>query len=399
MIILRRIMKKLVSVVLSLIILAACTEKQENILNYEVRIINGIANIINDNTPSVSVEELNINLKKVLEINGTDSVNDHFRSASYFTVDDNGNIYIFDESDLKISKFDKNGKFQFDFGGSGTGPGEFQGVMGMGCLKDTMFVIDTPVKKFNRFSTDGKFINSSIIPAFISLYNDIFCKNGLLWISRLSFKRSEGGVEFHKIIESRESSLKRVAVFDSSSTDYPPKDLKGELLITKTAAVIDSIMYIANKGDFFDYRIEVRDPQNNLKRVIRKKYARLKVTDPEKDAVKEKYTLLNDPDMSNEDIAERINSYDYKPAIRWIYTDKNDRLWVEESRTIEDPDDTRMKFSIFENGVYLNSILLNFGTNSNLSFYDVLSAGSIRFIGEKIYVLDKNENRLSVYEY
>ncbi len=76
-------MKKLISVVLCLIILAACTKKQENILNYEVKNINGIENIINDNTPSVSVEELNINLKKVLEINGTDSLNDYFRSACY----------------------------------------------------------------------------------------------------------------------------------------------------------------------------------------------------------------------------------------------------------------------------------------------------------------------------
>jgi len=210
-------MKKLISVVLCLIILAACTKKQENILNYEVKNINGIENIINDNTPSVSVEELNINLKKVLEINGTDSLNDYFRSASYFTVDRKENIYISDSHDLKIHKFDKYGKHLLTFGGNGTGPGEFQFIMGIGSLNDTLFVIDTPVKKFNRFSSDGIFLNSSIMPSFISLYNDIFCRNGLLWIRRLSFKRSESGAEFYKIIESRESSLKRVI------TDLPEK--------------------------------------------------------------------------------------------------------------------------------------------------------------------------------
>jgi len=391
-------MKKLISVVLILIILAACTKKQENILNYEVRIINGIENIINDNKPSVPVEDLNVNLKKVLEINGIDSLNNYFRSASHFAVDGEGNIYISDSHDLKIHKFDKFGKHILAFGGSGTGPGEFQFIMGIGCLNDTLFVIDTPVKKFNRFISDGIFLNSSIMPSFISLYNDIFCKNELLWISRLSFKRLEDRAEFHKIIESRESSLKRVAVFDSSSTDYPPKELIGELSITKDFSVTDSTVYIADKGDFFDYRIEVRDLQNKLTRVIRKKHTRLKIAD------KEIEFLINElkkefPDITEEELKEYRTLNGFKPAIRWIYTDKNDRLWVEESRTIEDPDDTRLKFSIFENGIYLNSILLDFGTRENINFYDVSSAGSIRFIGEKIYVLDKNENRLTVYVY
>lgn len=391
-------MKSITTIIFTAIILISCTSEPENILNYEVKLINGIENIINDNTPSVPVEELNINLKKVLEINGIDSVNILFTQPKYFTDDGKGNIFIFDESDYNIHKFDSKGNYLLEFGGEGTGPGEFRGIMGLCCLNDTIFAIDTPQKKMNRFDLNGKFINSSIMPGFFSLYNRIFAAQGLLWIQRLSFKRLENKAEMHKIVEARQSSLKRIAVYDSSSTDYPLKDLKGELLISKTAAVTDSTVYIADKGDFFDYKIEVRDPQNNLKRVIRKKYARLKITD------KEIEFLINElkkefPDVTEEELKEYRTLNDYKPAIRWIYTDKNDRLWVEESRTIEDPGDTRMKFSIFENGVYLNSILLDFGTATNLSFYDVLSSGSIRFINDKIYVLDKDENRLSVFEY
>jgi hypothetical protein len=388
-------MKKLINFVLILIILAACTKKQENILNYEVKNINSIENIINDNTPSVPVEELNINLKKVLEINGIDSVNILFTQPKYFTDDGKGNIFIFDESDYNIHKFDSKGNYLLEFGGEGTGPGEFQYCMGMCCLEDTLFVIDTPVKKMNRFSLEGKFINSSIMPAFTSLYNRIFTAQRFLWIQRMSFKRFEDKVEMHKIVEARESSLHRVSILDSSSIDWPPKDIKGELSVSKDIATNDSSIFLADKGDLYNYEIKEYGLNFKLNRVIKKKFSRMKVTDKEKDIALAEFTKTN-PDFNPE---RYLKDHDYKPAIRWIFTDKYNRLWVEESRPLDSYDDKRTKFSIFKDGIYQNSILLDIGINNNWFTYDVMSYGKVQFINDKIYVLDKDENRLYVFEY
>jgi len=385
-------------ILLSTILFLSCSSGPEKITNYEIKSINGIENIINDNKPSVTVEEMNISLKKTLEINGNDSDKTYFTNAKYFTVNSNYDIYVFDDSDYMIHRFDKNGKHVSAFGGKGTGPGEFQFVMGMCCLEDTLFVVDTPVKKMNRFDLDGKFINSSNMPAFTSLYNRIFTARCLMWIQRLSFKRITDKVEMHKVVEARESSLHRIAILDSSSIDYPPKDIKGELSVSKDVAVSDSSIFIADKGEFFKYEIKEYDSSFKLKRVIRKKYSRLKVTDYENNIAIEELKN-NNIGITDEEITDYISHHDYKPAIRWIYTDKYGRLWVEESRTLNSIDDSKMKFSIFRNGIYLNSVLFDLGIKSVWLTYDLQSYGRIQFLGNYIYILNTNNNNLSIYEY
>lgn len=390
-------MRNLFAVIIILLLISCTSEKIENKkeLNYQIKTINGIENIINDNSPSVPVEKLNIDLKKVFEINGEDSTEIYFTIPKYFTVDGKGNIYIFDESDLSISKFNSKGKFMLEFGREGTGPGEYKGIMGLCCLNDTIFAIDTPQKKMNRFDLNGKFINSSIMPGFFSLYNRIFAAQGLLWIQRLSFKRLENKAEMHKIVEARQSSLNRIAILDSSFIDYPPKDIKGELNISKDIAATDSFIYIADKGELNKYEIKVYDNSYKLKMIIKKKFSRMKVTDKEKDIALAEFKKTN-PDFDPE---RYLKDHDYKPAIRWIFTDKYDRLWVEESRDIDSYDDKRTKFSIFKDGVYQNSILLDIGINNNWFTYDVMSYGKVQFIGDYIFVLNQDDNKLIVWKY
>jgi hypothetical protein len=382
------------------IFIISCTSRPENKPNYVINIINGVENIINNNEPSIPVDDMKINFKATLTVNGTSDSTDtsSFRTLSYFTVDLKGNIYIFDENLNKVFKFDNLGKFVTTFGRRGAGPGEFIAVGGITCLNDTLFIVDSPVKKMNRFDTEGNFLNTSMIPGTPSLYNNFCTVNGMLLMQRLSIKKNENNLEMYKLTEIRESNLKKLALFDSSYIEYPPQTVKEELSISRAIAADKNYFYIADKGDFFDYKIKVLNRNGEKQKIIKKKFSRLKIS--EKELNQNIADLLDNGLLESKNDSEEYKlQTDYKPSIRWIFCDKLGRLWVNESRLIEDPADKRMKFSIFENGIYLNSILLNLDVTDPNMIYDVLSTRDLQFLGNKIYALNRNENRLTVYEY
>ncbi|MDA3837478.1 MAG: 6-bladed beta-propeller [Candidatus Delongbacteria bacterium] len=393
-------MKNLI-VLFTLIILISCSKKPEAQLNYEIKVKDGIEHIINENRPSVPVEDLKIDLKISFVINGMDTLDVnkcYFSKVTYFTVDSKDNIFIYDESKVKVNKFDNAGNYIQNFGGSGTGPGEFRYAMGLACLNDTILVFDTNSRKLNKFNTDGKFYGTSVMNSKVSLFNKLYVANENIWCHRLSFKRDGDDLEMYKLIEIRDNHFNVLTVIDSSSIEYPPKSVKEELSISKAIAVSKDQIYMTDKGDCFTFKISVLNESGDLQKVIRKKFARMKISDKEKE--------LNTKEMQSkgfleteEHLEEYLKILDYKPAIRWIHVDKYDRLWVNESRHIEDPSDNRMKFSIFKDGIYLNSALLDLDVTEPNFINDVLYGNDLVFTNSKIYAMNTSENRITVYEY
>lgn len=392
---------KYIITLFALIILISCSKKEAEKLNYEIKIKDGIEHIINEDRPSVAVENLKVNLKKSFVINGTDSLDiekSYFTKPKYFTVDSKDNIYIFDASNNIISKFDNTGKFVTSFGGEGNGPGEFDFVMGMACLKDTIIAMDTPVRKLNKFDTNGKFIETRTMGAFTSLFQKIFTANGKIWCQRMSFKRYEDHVEMYKLIEIRDSKFNQITLLDSSSLDWPPKDIKGENSVSKCVAVNKENIYMADKGELYKYEVKVLKENGELQQVIKRKFSRLRRSAKERDLIVEE-AQKKGKKRDNEKLEDYLAETNIKPAIRWIYLDKYDRLLVNESRNIENHEDKRLMFSFFKDGIFLNSILLEIDVTYPNLVFDVISYNDIIFIHDKIYAMNTHENRITVYEY
>jgi len=88
--------------------------------------------------------------------------NQQFYKASDLTVDEEGNIYILDSGNNRVQVFDANGDFKFSFGKAGKGPGEFSSRLSAIKYLDDGFlwVVDYQYRRVNKFSKDGKFIDS-----------------------------------------------------------------------------------------------------------------------------------------------------------------------------------------------------------------------------------------------
>lgn len=82
-------------------------------------------------------------------------------SVSGVDVDMNGRVYLADRNRAKVHVYDPDGSYQFSFGGSGEGPGEFTGVSQPILYKDRIYVLDVMQQRISEFDpADGRFIRS-----------------------------------------------------------------------------------------------------------------------------------------------------------------------------------------------------------------------------------------------
>jgi len=94
---------------------------------------------------------------------GTDAT--HFNMPSSVLVAPNGDVFVGDghggESNNRIVKFDKTGKFLMEWGVKGSGPGQFDGPHTMAMdSQGRLFVGNRNNNRIDLFTQDGKFIES-----------------------------------------------------------------------------------------------------------------------------------------------------------------------------------------------------------------------------------------------
>ena len=100
----------------------------------------------------------NVFLEKVGEISGK-TVNSLGRIAN-IKIGNNGDIYILDVSDNKITVLDSTGRYKFSFGKKGNAPGEMLAPRQMGIGNDNhIFISDIYAHRIDIFDSTGKYVN------------------------------------------------------------------------------------------------------------------------------------------------------------------------------------------------------------------------------------------------
>ena len=83
-----------------------------------------------------------------------------FKFPAMIISDKNSNIYIVDQHNHRIQKFDKEGNFILMWGKPGSGPGEFNFPYGIALdSKGDIYVTDMNNNRIQKFSPDGEFIS------------------------------------------------------------------------------------------------------------------------------------------------------------------------------------------------------------------------------------------------
>jgi|SRR5215212_6345718 len=86
-----------------------------------------------------------------------------FHNAKGIAVGTNGDLYVVDSGNDRIQRFDKFGRFMHDWGGFGTGNGQFNSPTGIAVDVHSNFdvyVTDTGNSRVQRFDRNGVFLNA-----------------------------------------------------------------------------------------------------------------------------------------------------------------------------------------------------------------------------------------------
>ena len=112
-------------------------------------------------------------------------------------------ILIVDGMSQDFRVFDRQGRFQFQFGGRGDGPSEFRSIGGVHLRGDTVLVLDVRGRKVSRFLTSGEFLDTETAPFFMPDLVAVTGSGRLVWSHDYGVRPGTGVVsEFRSSLSS-----------------------------------------------------------------------------------------------------------------------------------------------------------------------------------------------------
>lgn len=129
------------------------------------------------------VKDITLKCDLMIQDDGSDTNKIFFRTGG-IEADPNGNIYIAQNNDCIIRKFDAKGNFLCQIGHKGQGPGEFLGISNMKIHHDNiLYVLDSQNKRLSKFSLNGKFLNSIALKSTASMAGIEIDDSGNIYLS------------------------------------------------------------------------------------------------------------------------------------------------------------------------------------------------------------------------
>ncbi|WP_236860144.1 6-bladed beta-propeller [Candidatus Formimonas warabiya] len=90
---------------------------------------------------------------------GSGSGNGQFNAPHMVAVDRDGNIYVADDGNARVQKFDSSGNWLARFGSAGSGDGQFQNVNGVAVdSAGNVYVTDWTLNRVQKFDSSGNFL-------------------------------------------------------------------------------------------------------------------------------------------------------------------------------------------------------------------------------------------------
>ncbi|WP_421899408.1 hypothetical protein [Maridesulfovibrio sp.] len=106
--------------------------------------------------------------KEIGSVACTANGDDFGEDAIGLSVDKRGDIYISEDEDQSVKKFDKTGRLLISFGSEGEGRGQFDDPAGLACINsETVFVADTGNERIQSFNISGS-SKKEMVPVTVS---------------------------------------------------------------------------------------------------------------------------------------------------------------------------------------------------------------------------------------
>ena len=168
-----------------------------------------VADLSNDR-----IEEFDSNGNYLTQWGGYGSGNGQFILPAGVAVDSSNNIYVTDSRNYRVQKFDANGNYLIQWGGYGNGYGEFSSLTG--CAVDSsnnVYVTDTDDYRVEKFDCNGDYLTQWVSDPRLSASPWTTLGTMFIWrmVSRSTFSLIIPMSFRHSLRSSRRTKLFRLA--------------------------------------------------------------------------------------------------------------------------------------------------------------------------------------------
>jgi hypothetical protein len=302
--------------------------------------IDGITFVKNPKEPLY--ENVVLQLEEDLSIGMREGDEDYmFSQVRGMAVDDNENIYVLDNREANIKKYDKNGLHIKTIGRRGQGPGEMVACYSILISpQDEIVVSDAVSRRLTFFSLEGDYLRMLSMAQNLLLLPKMDNQGNFYSIMPISDEKGSR-MEFQKFSPELEYSMtvaSAPASSDSRTKKYSP--FRRSLVAT----VSDNDLIICGYPIFYEVRLY--DTEGVLMRKIFKDYDPVEISEKE---LKEARQRSGPSDYS-------LELSRYFPAYFTFFVDDEKRLFV---GTYEKMDDRNIYDVFDEEGRFITRIPLN----------------------------------------
>jgi len=389
-------MYKFLLLIIILTFLSSCDKKESNSVDKNI-----ITIVNNTNEPSDPNFKISMKLLYSVDFNGfSDFREGGFRN--YIEIDNDGNCYVYDYTNLIIKKYDNNGKAVTEFGGKGYGPGELgrhpEDVSSIVVNDDKLEVLSRLQKNRNYYDLNGKFIEKKIAITTVPYNRNLTVSNfvttpidsNTILNYILLFSKNEYIYKLN-IIETENDTLQRNNI---EIVNFREKKTTNPYATTALKyAYKDNKIYTAYRNTN-EYKIEIYDTSGIKRKVINKKYRRRKYPEWFINVFK------SFPNV-------KLRDFMFLDAINQIHIDKYSNIWISSGedqfndKTIDSFEKLEEKekhgkdiiYQVFNSeGFYLNKIKID---------AKFKPFGLISFENDKMVVLgnEGERSKLFVFDY
>ncbi len=270
-------------------------------------------------------EELSIG-----QVEGDD--NYMFSGLISFSTDRDGNFYVSDHGNLRILKYNPEGKHLLTFGRKGQGPGEFQSMTAVRFDKDdNLYIGDVTSRRICFFNKEGNFLRQINMP---SAYENIFLNSkDFIVASKEEQKPESNALNIITILGLFDQTFNTLAELHRIEkkielSGSPGRDMSARLQIMANMinlVVFQPYIFLTSaENDFIyvgypeKYEINIYSPQGKLIKKIEREYDPVPVSKKDIKNTEEELsvaeTIREFPEELRKELFKLIKYPKYKPA-------------------------------------------------------------------------------------
>jgi hypothetical protein len=256
-------------------------------------LIDGIQHVYNTGEPLKG--RVSLEVTEVLRIDPDEINLDNPPLFQTGVKDDTGNLYLADIQNIRVYKFDFNGKLLAQFLAQGQGPGEFPRFGDLQIAGNHAWIIGNWPLKIAKFTLDGQFINEWMFPSFRNFYlqTQVITEDKFLTVSYQEGTEGQDRRRVSALINSDEEFLtlyyedKNTGIFRirTGEREGPAIASTNPLVAADIHHAYDhhsGVVYVCNNRE---YKIQSKNPDGTTRMVIHKDHQNVILDEDKKESI------------------------------------------------------------------------------------------------------------------